>query len=179
MNNYLKNLGHSKLDSSISEGAKGFKPLTKAVLGLVLAGLLSACSIATPFRKVPAGSEQVENATTVVVITEVTLGGSSEQRSDFWTGVYRVQKELPMQPGLIGYSVRQELLGNRAWTMTVWQTESDVRRFTNTAVHLEAMQSGQAALLDLRFARFQRDQRLPAPTWEEAMRALELTGKRY
>ena len=179
MRKRLKNLSQSNLCSSVFEGAKWFKPLAKPVLGLLLAGLLGACSVATPFRKVAAGTGQAEQGTTVVVITEATLGGSSEQRSGFWTGVQSVQAVLPSQPGLIGYSLRQELLGNRVWTMTIWQSELDVRRFADTATHRQAMESGAEALINLRFARFQRDQRMPAPTWEEAMVALEVAGKKY
>ena len=167
------------MGSSISERAKWFEPLAKPVLYLLLAGLVGACSVATPFRKVAAGTGQAEHGTTVVVITEATLGGSSEQRSGFWTGVQSVQAVLPSQPGLIGYSLRQELLGNRVWTMTIWQSELDVRRFADTATHRQAMQSGAEALINLRFARFQRDQRIAAPTWEEAMVALEVAGKKY
>ena len=167
------------MGSSISERAKWFEPLAKPVLYLLLAGLVGACSVATPFRKVAAGTGQAEHGTTVVVITEATLGGSSEQRSGFWTGVQSVQAVLPSQPGLIGYSLRQELLGNRVWTMTIWQSELDVRRFADTATHRQAMQSGAEALINLRFARFQRDQRMAAPTWEEAMVALEVAGKKY
>ena len=167
------------MGSSISERAKWFKPLAKPVLYLLLAGLVGACSVATPFRKVAAGTGQAEHGTTVVVITEATLGGSSEQRSGFWTGVQSVQAVLPSQPGLIGYSLRQELLGNRVWTMTIWQSKLDVRRFADTATHRQAMQSGAEALINLRFARFQRDQRIAAPTWEEAMVALEVAGKKY
>ena len=179
MHKRLKYLGQSKLGSSISERAKWFSRLPKPVLALLLAGLLSACSVATPFRKVPTGIGQAEEGTTVVVITEATLGGSSEQRSGFWTGVRSVQAVLPSQPGLIGYSLRQELLGNRVWTMTVWQSEVDVRRFADTATHRQAMQSGAEALINLRFARIQRGQRMPVPTWEEAMDALEVSGKKY
>lgn len=175
----LKNLSQFNLGSSIFEGTKWFNPLAKPVLGLLLAGLLSACSVATPFRNVPAGAGQAEQGTTVVVITEATLGGSSEQRSGFWTGVRSVQAVLPSQPGLIGYSLRQELLGNRVWTMTVWQSELDVRRFANTETHRLAMKSGAEALINLRFARLQRDQHIPVPSWEEAINALELAGKKY
>lgn len=179
MRKRLKNLSQSNLGTSVFEGSKWFKSLAKPVLGLLLAGLLGACSVATPFRKGPAGIGQAEQGTTVVVITEATLGGSSEQRSGFWTGVRSVQAVLPSQPGLIGYSLRQELLGNRVWTMTIWQSELDVRRFADTQTHRQAMQSGAAALINLRFARFQRDQRMAAPTWEEAMAALEVAGKKY
>ena len=167
------------MGTSIPVKVKWFKPTAKPVLGLLLAGLLSACSVATPFRKVPAGIGQAEEGTTVVVITEAILGGSSEQRSGFWTGVRSVQAVLPSQPGLIGYSLRQELLGNRVWTMTVWQSEVDVRRFADTATHRQAMQSGAEALINLRFARIQRGQRMPALTWEEAMDALEVSGRKY
>lgn len=179
MRQLLKNLSQSNLGTSIFEGSKWFKPMAKHVLGLLLAGLLCACSVATPFRKMPAGIGQAEQGTTVLVIIEATLGGSSEQRSGFWTGVRSVQAVLPTQPGLIGYSLRQELLGNRVWTMTVWQSEMDVRRFADTATHRQAMQSGAEALINLRFARIERGQRMPVPTWEEAMDALEVSGKKY
>ena len=63
--------------------------------------------------------------------------------------------------------------------MTVWQSKMDVRRFADTATHRQAMQSGAEALINLRVARIQRDQSMPVPTWEEAMDALEVSGKKY
>ena len=98
MRQRLKIFSQSKLGTTIFDGAKWLKPLAKPVLGLLLAGLLSACSVAMPFRKVPAGIGQAEQGTTVVVITEATLGGSSRQRSGFWTGVRSLQAVLPSQP---------------------------------------------------------------------------------
>jgi heme-degrading monooxygenase HmoA len=145
---------------------------------LTLLGALGGCAIATPYREVaaPGGSGA---APAVVAITEARLGGDRASRAAFWHGVREVERSLPTQPGLIGYTLRRELLGNTTWTMTVWESDDALDRFVGGAAHRRAMQAGDAAIASVRFARLSRARDAGPPPWPEALDALARRGQGY
>lgn len=148
----------------------------RGLAATLLSAVLGGCAIATPFRSTGAGDG---SAPAVVALTEATLGPDGAARAAFWEGVWTVERTLKDQPGLIGYSVRRELLGNRAWTMTMWQSEADLDRFVLSPAHRAAMASGRAALADTRFAQLERRSGDGPPSWAEALDALARTGQGY
>ncbi len=148
----------------------------RGLAATLLVTLLGGCAIATPFRTTGAGDG---GSHSVVALTEATLGKDSAARGAFWDGVWAVERSLKDQPGLIGYSVRRELLGNRAWTMTVWESQADLDRFVLSPAHRAAMASGRAALTDMRFARLERRREDGPPRWTEALDVLAGAGQGY
>ncbi|WP_144186637.1 antibiotic biosynthesis monooxygenase family protein [Elioraea rosea] len=149
----------------------------RGLAATLLAALVGGCAIATPFRSTAGGGDG--GAPAVVALTEATLGPDSAARSAFWEGVWAVERTLKDQPGLIGYSVRRELLGNRTWTMTMWETEADLDRFVLSPAHRAAMASGRAALTGTRFARLERRRGDGPPSWAEALDVLGRTREGY
>lgn len=139
--------------------------------------LLAGCVIATPYRVAGAGSAATGEV--IVVVTEATLRSDSPARADFWDGVRDVSDALSETPGLIGYSVRQEPFGDRAWTMTTWDSEASLMAFVWSPAHQRAMDGGMAALSDSRFVRVTRRADQPPLTWDEALAALESGARRY
>jgi heme-degrading monooxygenase HmoA len=147
----------------------------------LLAALLGGCSIATPWRAgsggEPGGAEGAETA--VIVVTEARLGGSLADRDAFWQGVRAVERDLPKRPGLIGYALRRELLGDRAWTMSAWESEGHLAGFVYASVHRRAMADGDPALVAMRSARLDRPREQGPPSWAEALDALDRAGEGY
>lgn len=138
---------------------------------------LTGCTIATPYR---AGSESAPpspDARRVVVITHAVL--DRQARAEFDRQTRRVAESLRGQPGLIGYSLRRELLGDEVWTMTEWRDEAARARFVASPIHREAMAGGASALRSVRFARIE----LPAAqlplTWSRALELLEQHERSY
>lgn len=144
--------------------------VVRSVLVGILAGVAAGCAISTPYQATT--SQRVGGGAAIVVITEATLSADRAARSAFWKGVRGVEKELPRQPGLIGYTLRQEPFGSRVWTMTTWSSEDDLRRFVSSPAHRLAIEAGEPAIADLRFARVVRERSAPPLTWSEAMDAL-------
>jgi heme-degrading monooxygenase HmoA len=147
----------------------------------VLASLVGGCAIATPWRASPAGEAGQAEAgdPAVIVVTEARLGGSRAQRDAFWQGVRAVERDLPNRPGLIGYSLRRELFGDRAWTMSAWESEGHLYGFVFASTHRRAMADGDAALIAMRSVRLDRPREKGPPSWAEALDALDRAGEGY
>ena len=156
----------------------------RRLFGLFLTLLsLGGCAIATPFRgpgyDADAGVAADRPETVVVVLTEAVLRDEGADRSAFWDNVGKVEDSLAAQPGFIGYSLRRELLGDRAWTMTAWRDEASVAAFVQSPVHQTAIAEGLGALQATGFARIEvkRDE-LPLD-WERAVEILAASERRY
>jgi heme-degrading monooxygenase HmoA len=147
----------------------------------LLASLLGGCTIATPWRASPAGEAAQADGpdTAVIVVTEARLGGSRADRDAFWQGVRAVERDLPNRPGLIGYALRRELFGDRAWTMSAWESEGHLAVFVLASTHRRAMAEGEPALIAMRSARLDRPRELGPPSWAEALDALDRAGQGY
>lgn len=144
----------------------------KPLIGLLFLALsLSGCAIATPFRDNPEARAKAGPA--IAAITEAQLGADRAARNRFWEGTRRVEQALMQQPGFLGYSIRREILGDRAWTMTVWQSEADLLRFVQSDMHREAIRIGRPALVSGRFARVPLAPGERSLTWARALEAIE------
>ncbi len=155
--------------------------------GLLAMVLLSGCAISTPFKGPGYDAKQgsLRNAAgqvsndVIVAITLATLEGDRADRRIFWTHVRKVEESLATQPGLLGYSLRTEILGSSAWTLTVWETEDALRAFVEDLVHQDAMRAGKPALAIARFARFSAVPAKIPLAWDDALNILDRDGRSY
>ena len=102
----------------------------------------------------------------IVALTHATLG---DRRRTFDDQVDRVADSLPSQDGLIGYSLRKELFGDEAWTMTVWRDEASLQAFVRSSVHQQAIRNSAAELTAAKFARFEVPVSSLPLSWEQAL----------
>lgn len=166
------------LRDSIAAMRAGRRRLFRAALGVVsIVPLLAACAIATPYEATSAASATDAGGAIIIVVTEATLAPDSAARDAFWEGVDGVRAVLSEQPGLVGYSMRQELFGDRTWTMTEWRSEAALEAFVRSPAHQRAMSLGSEALAGVRFARLTRPADASPLSWAEAVEALE--DRRY
>ncbi|GAB4169124.1 MAG: hypothetical protein OHK0024_04700 [Thalassobaculales bacterium] len=142
------------------------------------AALLSACSLSTGFRPGIA-ADLPPDAPVIVALSEARVRPAVGAHLAFWPRSSDVLRSLADQPGLVGYGVRIEPFGTRAWTMTVWQDEASLAGFVKGAAHGRAVAEGLPALADARFARL-RTRRGDTPlSWEEAIDRLARDGRPY
>ena len=144
---------------------------------------LTGCAVGTPFKGpgFESGSvvTETENDMVVVGLTYIQTGDDAEQNRVFWQHVGKVHDAIEQQPGLIGYSIRREILGDQGWTMTVWKDERSLNQFVGSQVHRDAMQNGLPALQKTGFARLVlHKDRIPL-SWKEAEKILETQGRQY
>ena len=150
----------------------------------ILAGtlaLLGGCAISTPFKGPgydPGSGVTAANGqqTVVVALTHAMIGDS---RGNFDRAVRRVADSLEQQPGLIGYSLRKHVLGNEAWTLTVWRDEASLEAFVRSPAHQQAMRDATGELALASFRRIE----LPAAEipldWTTALDYLAAPQKTY
>ncbi len=143
----------------------------------------SGCEIATPFRgpgyDAKTGVRNEHARTLLVAVTKAELHDERSLRTRFWNHVDKVEKSLEGRPGFIGFSKRQELFGDQAWTMTVWTDEASLDAFVGSSDHQAAMAEASYLLKSARFVRFQIDRsEVPVP-WASALERLAASTRQY
>ncbi len=156
-------------------------PLNLLIVLLVLAivaalVLTSGCTFATPFKG-PGYERDVgvtlqgAGDTVIVVLTQAVLGDGD--RGAFSKGTRRVMDSMDQHPGLIAWSVRREVFGDNAWTMTIWVDDESLNNFVYSQVHRDAVKRGMPAVSQTRFYSFE----LPADelplSWDDALERLQ------
>lgn len=142
------------------------------VIGIViLMGLLtfiSGCSYTAPFRRFEAISPQAS-----VIVTLSAVEHQKGQRKPFFTDTKRVLADLPNQAGLVGYSFRFQIIGNKAWTMTAWKDEASRDQFSQSPIHLAAVRNSRKTAQNMRFITVTVPASSLPMSWDEALRLLE------
>jgi hypothetical protein len=105
----------------------------------------------------------------------VTLSSTEHrpgQRGAFFRDTRNVLGELPQQEGLLGYSFRFQLLGNKAWTMTAWLDEESRDKFARSPAHLEAIRRSEVTSQNTSFVTVSRTPEALPMSWSEALKIL-------
>ncbi len=147
----------------------------KALVALATV-MLSACTISTPYKSMPAMDKLPATQPVIVVVTYANVG---TDRGRFYENVWLVADSMDRQPGLLGYSLRRELFGHQAWTMTAWQDQQSIASFASSGIHQQAIDTSYASLNAVRFARFETTlDELPLD-WDTALELLETSASDY
>lgn len=115
-----------------------------------IVGLLSGCTISSPFKgpgyKSGSVIVETENEMVVVGLTYIQTGTDAGKNKIFWSHVSNVHDNLGEHEGLIGHAIRRETIGNQGWTMSVWQDQQSLNRFVESDLHQTAIQQGSQHL---------------------------------
>lgn len=147
------------------------------LLGITLGG----CTISTPYRESSrldldsSGKEKV----VLVSVTHITLNDDREARRIFWDHVHKLTKTMESNPGFRGMSLRRQLFGNEAWTLSVWENEESLREFVRSPEHRKAMNEGAPAARNIRFSRFQASTKELPLKWTEVLSRLDASAQNY
>jgi len=74
----------------------------------------------------------------------------------FWDNNKILYKSLTTEeehPNLIGFQLKKEVFGPRAWTLTIWKDEESLKAFVRSDAHRKGMREGRDALIDGSLAR--------------------------
>jgi hypothetical protein len=84
-----------------------------------------------------------------------------------------VQEQLEDARGLVGYSMRAQLLGKKAWTLSVWTDEGSLQEFVRKPPHADTMRKSIIQPGKSRFVRYALAGSKVPPSWDEALAQLE------
>ncbi|MCZ8344296.1 MAG: hypothetical protein O9301_14775 [Leptospira sp.] len=146
---------------------------------MALMASISNCVVGTPFQKSSKLSDYKikEDTVVVVALTEVETKGSISDLWTFWKRVSSVRESIESNPGYLGGSIRRQLFGSKAWTMTVWKDEESIDNFVYAKEHERAMKEGGPAVKRGRFYRIQKQwKEVPIP-WEVAEELVHEEGR--
>ncbi len=151
----------------------------RKILYMFIISIVSNCTVAAPFQKSSRFEQYniTENTEVLVALTEVEIHGSIFDQFTFWRRVTSVRGSLEENKGYLGVTIRREIFGSMAWTMTVWKDESSLEDFVYSREHERAMKDGAPAVKRGRFFRIKKQWKdLPMP-WEEATHLVHEEGR--
>jgi heme-degrading monooxygenase HmoA len=86
-----------------------------------------------------------------------------------------IAQQLVETEGVIGFSLRSDLLRKRYWTQSVWDDESPLRRFVGADAHLAGLRKIRPLISESEFIRWRDDGNRVPPDWDTALERLEPT----
>jgi len=140
-------------------------------LAALTSAFLTGCTISTPQRVRPLAKGDNPDAQVFVSVTGARV--QSGERAEFDRLTRRLHTTLEGQPGLLSHSIRREVFGLQAWTLTAWSSEAARDSFFRSPMHLEAMTTSAKLLAEVRVRRLTlRRNELPL-SWNRALELLE------
>lgn len=136
---------------------------------------LSAFSISTPFVYPQGKAIKASNAKLVVTHAFIQEGKSGP----FYSRSEEVVESLKNQPGLLAYSVRRQLFGNEAWTLTLWDSENSKSAFIRSSAHQLAMAEASSVLSCARFLRVDWSGEVKNLDWDNVLDRLDTEAVSY
>jgi len=133
-------------------------------------------SLSTPWPRLRSISPEESEQRVVLVLTHAVV--HAKQRREFDRQNRRVLASMGRHSGLLGYAARRQILGNQAWTMSVWADDEDRAAFARSRAHREAIARSMPALRSVALKRLtvmRKD--LPAD-WDQVLRKLAETQAR-
>ena len=92
----------------------------------------------------------------------------------FFRQTRAIQSQLEGSKGLLGYSLRAQLLGKNSWTLSVWEDEAALSEFVRKAPHADTMRNLRSQLTDARrFVRWKVAGSDLPPRWDDALKRIE------
>lgn len=153
------------------------------ILFVALSALLSACTLSQPLSgpgySTDRGIQHSGGNTVFIAITHAVLADGLSNKLRFRELSSAISDSLADQPGFIASSLRTDILGREAWTMTLWQDKESMKAFRRSDVHTAAMKETSNLVKEAYFAETTLPSAQAALTWDDALGLLEQTGRMY
>ena len=149
---------------------------TKRLLPAMLIALttwVTGCAFSAPFKRTKLASEGGLSPDASVLVVVSSTEYRPGMRGEFFKDTKAVLATMDHQPGLLGYAVRFEIFGKKAWTMTAWKDEASLTTFVRSPAHREAVRRSRETAQNIRFASVEMPLGALPISWEDARRRLE------
>ena len=149
------------------------------VMILALSTWLTGCAFSGPFKKTALAREGGFPPDRAVLVVVSATEHRPGMRSEFFKDTKAVLATMDAQPGLLGYGVRFEIFGNKAWTMTAWKDEASLTAFVRSPAHREAVRRSGETAQNTRFASVEMPLGALPMSWAEAKQRLDAATPGY
>lgn len=113
--------------------------------------ILLRIAVHSPVRLLPGSRDMTPSAPVVVSLTHAHI--YTDKRRAFESATLALFRQMGGAEGLLMYSIRRELLGDQAWTMTAWRTDESRDRFIASEMHSRALLSARDSISSMRSRR--------------------------
>jgi hypothetical protein len=83
---------------------------------------------------------------------------------------FRIQRQLRDTAGVVGYSLRANVLSRKFWTLSVWESERALMDFVARMPHGDVMKTLAPHMGATKFTRWKLQGSAAPPTWDDAMK---------
>ena len=129
--------------------------------------VLGGCAIGRPWRG-PGLTRDHGGAPVIVSVTHAVVDRSRGGNFDDYVWIVARAMDDREFAGLVGYSIRKEILGDEVWTVTAWTSEDALVAFVRSGTHQRAIASAGKAIVSMRTQRvWLPPSELPV-SWERA-----------
>jgi hypothetical protein len=84
----------------------------------------------------------------------------------------RISRQAKSEPGFV--KMKNTGSGYTHYTLTAWESEADLKRFSRTGAHLDGIKQGKSLAREIRIFTFPSDS---IPDWKEAKRLVAEKGR--
>ena len=145
---------------------------------------MSACAMSLPFEGPGYTDGELTTDDSGPFVVAATYARPKPDQSDvFHDHVAAIQGSLDGmdgESGLVGYSLRGEILGRDNWTLTVWTSEEAMMDFVLSDVHLAAMGEADLLVEDASFTHWEEpDAAALPPEWDLVLEKLDEVEPTY
>lgn len=132
--------------------------------------ILLRAAVHSPVRLLPAARDLAPSALVVMSLTHARI--YMEKRGAFERATLALLGQLGDAEGLLMYSIRRELLGDQAWTMTAWRADEYRDQFLASEMHSLALLSARDSIKSMRSRRISLTVNDLPLRWSRALRLL-------
>lgn len=144
------------------------RSVLRSLLVLGAGALGVHCSVARPFRATELLEQTPKDRQVLVVLTYAELDPKTREPFDDYVRLLDQELDQKSTPGLLGYALRKEVLGDRAWTMTAWQDEASMQRFLRGDTHVDAVADASEAVTCMKFQKLSLPAQEVPLSWDRA-----------
>jgi hypothetical protein len=83
--------------------------------------------------------------------------------------VVRIMNQLKKSPGLVGYTLRAGIFNKKFYTLSIWQSEKDLRNFVEKSPHSKARTSLKGNMGKTAFHQWEIKGNLLPLSWDQAL----------
>lgn len=112
-----------------------------------------------------------EGGTAVVFASRLPVRGRLTPPAFLW-GIVQIVRQLRTADGLLGYSLKAQLISGTYWTVSAWADESSLHRFVGDVPHKDIAANLASSLGDPTFVQWETEAVNVPVTWDVATERL-------